>query len=119
MRRKCGDMFHTYDNYVFSDLLRKQDMWEDHPSLKILKPNEWNTVFLNRISDVHRHMCQFVQVVEPKLLLKNVMLKRQEEEAPLMSHDDTGLMNSTSKILEGCRFLHREAKEYTRLIDSL
>jgi hypothetical protein len=118
LRRKCADILHTYDNYTFSDLLRKPDMWEDHPHFHVTRPIDWNTVFLNRISDIHRHVCKLVEILEIKLLLKNVMLKKTEYNETNLTND-TNLMNSTAKILEACRFIHRETKEYIRLIDSL
>lgn len=119
IRRKSTDILHTYDDYLFGDTLRKTELWEDNPSVKSSKPYEWNANFLNRISDIHKHMHRLTITIEPRLLVKTQQLKSLENQDDTAVNDYTETINSLPKILEACRGIHKEIKDYVRLIDSL
>jgi hypothetical protein len=116
-RRNCADLLHNYDGYVFGDTLRKLDLWEDHPVLRDAKPQKWNNHFLNRISDIHRHMYRLCLVLEDILLLQNQQLKSVDNKGR-DNQDHIANINSLGKITEACRTIHKEVKDYIRLVDS-
>lgn len=119
-RRKSADILHNYDGYAFGDTLRKLDLWEDHPVLKGTKPHEWNANFLNRISDIHRHMYRLCIVLEDLLLLQNQQLKTSDDKSDTLDKlDHNVITNSLGKILDACRAIHKEVRDYVRLVDSL
>ena len=128
MRRKSGDVLHKFDHYAFADSLHKQDLWEDSPTKKRSSPIDWNGNFLNRVSDIHRHVSRGIAAVEPRLMLQTCQLKSQSEDAtsdpnnPKTSEVNADYMDYVSRIpvmLEAMRTIHREVKDYVRLVDSL
>jgi len=119
LRRKSADILHHYDEYLFSDTLRKLDLWEDNPVLKTGKPADWNSQFLNRISDIHRHLCRLVVVVEHKLLIKQQQLSPEVDRNKTLFKDDEVIVGNIPKIVETCNIIKKEVKDYLRLVDSL
>lgn len=126
LRRKCPDITHPFDDFLFSDKIRKIDLWEDNKAFNKETPSEWNAIFLNRISDIHRHMYRLVNILEPRVLVFNQVLSAPSNSTSSTSssfssysESSSDVMNSIGKILETCRIMHREVKDYTRLIDSL
>jgi len=113
VRRRCSDILHTFDDYSFGDTLRKLELWEENCSRKDSTPEEWNANFLNRVSDIHRHLFRYITVIEPRLLVRNQQLKTSDGS----EYDDA--VNSISKTLEACRTIYKEIKDYVRLVDSL
>jgi cob(I)alamin adenosyltransferase len=122
MRRKGVEIMHEYDTeYTFADTVRKLDKWEEHESMRGDNVSDANSVFLNRVSDIHHHLSRLVENMEPRLLIFSQVSSLPEEQANHALEHVSNLTSSTdiSKIAEVCRILYKEIKEYIRLVDSL
>jgi len=103
LRLKGKEIIHPFDDFSFSDKLRKPDLWEDNTIFRDAPPQQWNTIILNRISDIHHHLSKLVEHLEKRIL----------------TGIDLETTTNTGAYLESTRSITREIKDYTRLINSL
>ena len=103
MRRKSSELIHHSSDCKFIDLVKKVEMWEDAKLFTSKTPIEWNQTVLNRISDIHHNVHNYIETATRNCV------HNQNPQIIFMS----------GQILEVMRVICREYKEYLRLIDSL
>lgn len=120
MRRKSQDFIYPHDDdWNFSDKLNKSDLWEGHDSFtaKDGTPSQMNSVLLNRLSDVHKHVYKIAETCELRIYERNICLTNPDKSR--MSDETISMIDNVGKMTESLRSINKELKEYIRLVDSL
>lgn len=114
LRRKCSEIMYPIEELTFFDIVSKTEKWEESKIFAEISPAEWNSLFLTRLSDIHRYVSKLVEVLEPQVLVKNHLLK-----SPSVDTNRNIEITTVGHVLETCRLMYKEVKEYILLIDSL
>jgi hypothetical protein len=114
LRRKSVDLIHPFDNFTFSDKVKKHDLWEDNDAIFSGQPENWNALVLTRISEIHQNVTRFANEMTPRLLVYNQVLKQSDS-----VDKEREAMDKIEKMVDTTRSIGREVKDYLRLIGSL
>jgi hypothetical protein len=118
MRKLSVHLIHPYDtSYFFIDLTRKFEAWDGNQIFSNdNKPVEWNQIFINRISDIHRNLEKLIKVLRTRVLIKGRTLLPTSQPLALLGEETE---KSLGSIIESTRSIYRPIRDYLRLINSL
>jgi hypothetical protein len=119
MRKRCEDLYHNLDNDTFfeksgvpgqsfANIVKDVDEWEGAVNIPGSLPNVWNTIFLKRLSDIHKHMYILTNSLETYILHNRQMSTLTS----MITTDYTNLIDNLDKTVDACRVIHGEVKNY-------
>lgn len=126
MRIKSKDLLHNLDDiFTFSDIVRKQELWEGFPLFKkeivdIETVVEWNNLLLQRLSNIHENIYKLFFILEPILLtiIFSVSLSQNSLQNDKI-FNETGIIHKIPEMVSAITIIYTETLIYTKLLNSL
>jgi hypothetical protein len=107
LHKKSFNTLHQFDTTEFTINLEQHELWKLNESMKL---DHVITLLFKRLSDFHEHTFNLCFEMEKYILVN------KNDDFPEFISD---IYNGISGYIEILHLIHREVKEYTRLLESL